>query len=89
MICSGFVSAKLGTVYFTSKKKGKVGNKSYFCNTQQKNRGIHPISHALGQKNILCVDGAGGFIFPKKEKEKGEKGCEYLFTHKKTFSISP
>lgn len=55
MICSGFVSAKLGTVYFTSKKKGKVRNKSYFCNIQQKNIGILPIFHVLGQKNILCV----------------------------------
>lgn len=89
MICSGFVSAKLGTVYFTSKKKGKVRNKSYFCNIQQKNIGILPIFHVLGQKNILCVDGAGEFIFPPKRKRKGEKGCEYLFTHKKTFSISP
>ena len=89
MICSGFVSAKLGTVYFTSKKKGKVRNKSYFCNIQQKNIGIHPFFHVLGQKNILCVDGAGEFIFPKKEKRKGEKGCGCLFPHKKTFSISP
>ena len=89
MICSGFVSAKLGTVYFTSKKKGKVRNKPYFCNIQQKNIGIHPIFHVLGQKNILCVDGAGEFICPPKRKRKGEKGCGCLFPHKKTFSISP
>ena len=88
MICSGFVSAKLGTVYFTSKKKGKVGKKSYFCNIQQKNIGIHPIFHALGQKNILCVDGAGEFIFPKKEKERG-KGLRIPFSPQKTISSRP
>ena len=89
MICSGFVSAKLGTVYFTSKKKGKVRNKSYFCNIQQKNIGIHPIFHVLGQKNILCVDREGEFIFPQKEKRKGEKGCGCLFPHKKNISSRP
>lgn len=85
MICSGFVSAKLGTVYFTSKKKEKVRNKSYFCNIQQKNIGIHPIFHVLGQKNILCVDGAGEFIFPKKEKEKGKRAADAFFPTKKPF----
>ena len=85
MICSGFVSAKLGTVYFTSKKKEKVRNKSYFCNIQQKNNDIHPIFHALGQKYILCVDGAGEFIFPKKEKEKGKRAADAFFPTKKPF----
>ena len=85
MICSGFVSAKLGTVYFTSKKKGKVRNKSYFCNIQQKNIGIHPFFHVLGQKNILCVDEAGEFIFPKKEKEKGKRAANAFFPTKKPF----
>ena len=68
MICSGFVSAKLDTVYFTSKKKEKVRNKSYFCDIKQKNIGIHPIFHVLGQKNILCVDGAGEFIVTIRNK---------------------
>ena len=85
MICSGFVSAKLGTVYFTSKKKGKVRNKSYLCNIQQKNIGIHPISHVLGQKNILWVDGAGKFIFPQKEKEKGKRAADAFFPPKNLF----
>ena len=88
MICSGFVSAKLGIVYFTSKKKGKVRNISYFCNIQQKNIGIHPIFHVLGQKNILCVDGAGEFIFPKKKKKRG-KGLRMPFSPPKTFSSRP
>ena len=89
MICSGFVSAKLGTVYFTSKKKEKVRNKSYFCNIQQKNIGIHPIFHVLGQKNILCVDGAGAFIFPQKEKEKGKRAADAFFPTKKPFDKPP
>lgn len=89
MICSGFVSAKLGTVYFTSKKKGKVRNKSYFCNIQQKNIGIHPIFHVLGQKNILCVDGADEFIFPKKEKEKGKRAADAFFPQKNLFDKPP
>lgn len=84
-ICSGFVSAKLGTVYFTSKKKGKVRNRSYFCNIQQKNIGIHPIFHVLGQKNILCVDEAGEFIFPQKEKEKGKRAADAFFPTKNHF----
>lgn len=88
MICSGFVSAKLGTVYFTSKKKEKVRNKSYFCNIQQKNIGILPIFHALGQKNILCVDGAGEFIFPKKKKKRG-KGLRIPFFPQKIISSRP
>ncbi len=85
MICSGFVSAKLGTVYFTSKKKGKVRNKSYFCNIQQKNISIRPIFHTLGQKNILCVDGAGEFICPQKEKEKGKRAADAFFPTKNHF----
>ena len=88
MICSGFVSAKLGTVYFTSKKNGKVRNKSYFCNIQQKNIGILPIFHALGQKNILCVDGAGEFIFPKKKKKRG-KGLRIPFHPQKNLFDKP
>ena len=85
MICSGFVSAKLGTVYFTSKKKGKVRNKSYFCNIQQKNISIRPIFHTLGQKNILCLDGAGAFIFPQKEKEKGKRAANTFSPTKNHF----
>ena len=87
MICSGFVSAKLGTVYFTSKKKEKVRSKSYFCNIQQKNIGIHPFFNTLGQKNILCVDGAGEFIFP--QKEKGKRAANTFSPTKKNISSRP
>ena len=89
MICSGFVSAKLGTVYFTSKKKGKVRNKSYFFFFLQKNNGIHPIFYALGQKNILSVDEAGEYIISQKEKEKGKRAADAFFPTKKNLSISP
>ena len=84
-ICSGFVSAKLGTVYFTSKKKEKVRNKSYFFFFFQKNIDIHPIFHALGQKYILCVDGASEFIFPHIEKEKGKRAADAFFPTKNHF----
>ena len=75
-------------MYFVSKKKENVGNKTYFCNIQQKNIGIHPIFHVLGQKNILCVDGAGKFIFPQKEKEKGKRAAN-TFSPQKTISSRP